>query len=143
MSWNGNGNKDPWGNKNSPPDIDEAINKFKEKLNSIFGGNSSGGSGGGFTKKNFLYGFLLIVLVWVSLGIYQVEQAERSIVLRLGEYMETKDPGLRWNPPIIDSWTVVDVVRVRPHRHDALMLTKDENIVDVTVSVQYLSLIHI
>ena len=48
-----------------------------------------------------------------------------------------KGPGLHWNPPIIDSWTVVDVVRVRPHRHDALMLTKDENIVDVTVSVQY------
>jgi len=51
--------------------------------------------------------------------------------------METKGPGLRWNPPIIDNWTIVDVVRVRPHRHDALMLTKDENIVDVTISVQY------
>jgi len=51
--------------------------------------------------------------------------------------METKGPGLRWNPPIIDNWTIVDVVRVRPHRHDALMLTKDENIVAVTISVQY------
>ena len=66
-----------------------------------------------------------------------MQQAERSVVLRLGEYLETKGPGLRWNPPIIDSRTIVDVVRVRPHRHDALMLTKDENIVDVTVSVQY------
>ena len=71
------------------------------------------------------------------MGIYQVEQAERSVVLRLGEYLETKGPGLRWNPPIIDSWSIIDVVRVRPHRHDALMLTKDENIVDVTISVQY------
>ena len=44
---------------------------------------------------------------------------------------------MRWNPPIIDAWEIVDVVRVRPHRHDALMLTKDENIVDVTVSIQY------
>ena len=74
--------------------------------------------------------------MWVGAGIYQVEQAERSVVLRLGKFQEIKGPGLRWNPPIIDSWEIVDVVSW-PHRHDALMLTKDENIVDVTVSVQY------
>lgn len=74
---------------------------------------------------------------YIGLGIYQVEEAERSVVLRLGEFSEIKGPGLRWNPPIIDQVDVVDVVRVRPHRHDALMLTKDENIVAVTVSVQY------
>ena len=57
MSWNGNNNdnKDPWGSKDGPPDIDEAINKFKEKIGSILGG-SSGGSGPGFTKKNILFG---------------------------------------------------------------------------------------
>ena len=138
MSWNGNNNdnKDPWGRKDGPPDIDEAINKFKERIRSILGG-SSGGSGPGVSKKNILFGFILVILIWTGLGIYQVEQAERSVVLRLGEYMETKGPGLRWNPPMIDNWTIVDVVRVRPHRHDALMLTKDENIVDVTISVQY------
>lgn len=138
MSWNGNNNdnKDPWGRKDGPPDIDEAINKFKEKIRSILGG-SSGGSGPGVSKKNILFGFILVILIWTGLGIYQVEQAERSVVLRLGEYMETKGPGLRWNPPMIDNWTIVDVVRVRPHRHDALMLTKDENIVDITISVQY------
>ena len=76
-------------------------------------------------------------MLYLGAGIYQVEQAERSVVLRLGKFQEIKGPGLRWNPPIIDSWEIVDVVRVRPHRHDALMLTKDENIVDVTVSVQY------
>ena len=70
-------------------------------------------------------------------GIYQVEQAERSVVLRLGKFLEIKGPGLHWNPPLLDSRAIVDVVRVRPHRHDALMLTEDENIVDVTVSVQY------
>ena len=137
MSWNDNGNKDPWGRNDGPPDVDEVINKFKEKLNGIFGGSSGGSGSSGFTKKNFFTGLLLVVLIWVGLGIYQVEQAERSVVLRLGEYVETKGPGLRWNPPIIDTWTIVDVVRVRPHRHDALMLTKDENIVDVTISVQY------
>jgi len=138
MSWNGNdNNKDPWNRNDGPPDIDEAIKKFKERLNSILGGGSSGVPGGGFTKKNFFYGFSIIVFLWAGFGFYTVEQAERSVVMRFGEYLETKGPGLRWNPRIIDTRTIVDVVRVRPHRHDALMLTKDENIVDVTVSVQY------
>ena len=85
MSWNGNDNKDPWGRKDGPPDIDEAINKFKERLNSILGG-SSGGSGPGFSKKNIFTGFILVVLIWVGMGIYQVEQAERSVVLRPVSY---------------------------------------------------------
>ena len=77
------------------------------------------------------------MLAWSGLGIYQVEQAERAVILRLGMFDEIKGPGLHWNPPIIDKWTIVDVVRVKQHGHTALMLTKDENIVDVTVSVQY------
>ena len=138
MSWNGNDDKDPWGRKDGPPDIDEAVKQFKKKINSIFGiGGSGGSSRGGFTKKSFFSFIGVLLLLWAGLGVYQVEQAERSVILRLGVFDGIKGPGLHWNPPIIDSWTVVDVVRVRPHRHDALMLTKDENIVDVTVSVQY------
>ena len=90
MSWNGNGDKDPWGRSDRPPDIDEAINKFKEKISGIFGGGSSNGSGPAFSKKNIFSGFILTVLIWFAFGIYTVEQAERSVVLRLGEYMETK-----------------------------------------------------
>ena len=138
MSWNGNDNKDPWGREDAPPEIDEVIKKAKERVNSIFGGGSSGGSSsGGFSMKNFTWIFVVLIFGYVTLGIYQVEEAERSVVLRLGKFQEIKGPGLRWNPPIVDNWSIVDVVRVRPHRHDALMLTKDENIVDVTVSVQY------
>ena len=139
MSWNGNDNKDPWGRNDSPPEIDEVIKKVREKVDSIFGGGSSGGSsaGGGFSKKFVTFALTALALAYIGLGIYQVEEAERSVVLRLGEFSEIKGPGLRWNPPIIDQVDVVDVVRVRPHRHDALMLTKDENIVAVTVSVQY------
>ena len=138
MSWNGNdNNKDPWG-REAPPEIDEVIKKAKETINSIFGGGGSSEDGsGGFSKKNFTTALVILVLGYVTFGIYQVEEAERSVVLRLGKFQEIKGPGLRWNPPIVDSWEIVDVVRVRPHRHDALMLTKDENIVDVTVSVQY------
>ena len=139
MSWNGNDNKDPWGRNDTPPEIDEVIKKVRQRIESIFGGGSSGDSsgGGGFSLKSLPLIFGVLVLLWVGAGIYQVEQAERSVVLRLGKFEEIKGPGLRWNPPIIDAWEIVDVVRVRPHRHDALMLTKDENIVDVTVSIQY------
>jgi len=139
MSWNGNDNKDPWGRDDAPPEIDEVIKKARERINSIFGGGGSSPEGGssGFTIKNYSWIFVILIFGYVTLGIYQVEQAERSVVLRLGKFEEIKGPGLRWNPPIVDDWTIVDVVRVRPHRHDALMLTKDENIVDVTVSVQY------
>ena len=138
MSWNGNDNKDPWGREDAPPEIDEVIKKARERINSIFGGGSSGDdSSGGFSMKNFTWIFVVLIFGYVTLGIYQVEEAERSVVLRLGKFQEIKGPGLRWNPPIVDNWEIVDVVRVRPHRHDALMLTKDENIVDVTVSVQY------
>ena len=138
MSWNGNdNNKDPWG-REAPPEIDDVIKKAKETINSIFGGGgSSEGGSGGFSKKNFTTALVILILGYLTFGIYQVEEAERSVVLRLGKFQEIKGPGLRWNPPIVDSWEIVDVVRVRPHRHDALMLTKDENIVDVTVSVQY------
>ena len=101
------------------------------------GGSAGGSSDGGFSFKSIPLILGVLVLLWIGAGIYQVEQAERSVVLRLGKFQEIKGPGLRWNPPIIDSWEIVDVVRVRPHRHDALMLTKDENIVDVTVSAQY------
>jgi len=138
MSWNGNDNKDPWGRNDTPPEIDEVIKKVRQRIESIFGGGSSGdSSGGGFSLKSLPLILGVLVLLWVGAGIYQVEQAERSVVLRLGKFQEIKGPGLRWNPPIIDAWEIVDVVRVRPHRHDALMLTKDENIVDVTVSIQY------
>ena len=136
MSWNGNDNKDPWGRNDGPPDIDEAVKQLKAKINSILGGGS-GKKGGGFSKRSFFSSLGILVLLWAGLGIYQVEQAERAVILRLGVFDEIKGPGLHWNPPIIDKWTIVDVVRVKQHGHTALMLTKDENIVDVTVSVQY------
>ncbi len=139
MSWNGNDNKDPWGRNDTPPEIDEVIKKVRERVDSLFGGGSSGGSssGGGFSIRSFSFVFIFLFIIYLGAGIYVVQEAERSVVLRFGEFSEIKGPGLRWNPPVIDSVSVVDVVRVRPHRHDALMLTKDENIVDVTVSVQY------
>ena len=51
MSWNGNDNKNPWGNNDGPPDIDEEIKKLRERFNKVFGGGTS--PGGGVTKRSF------------------------------------------------------------------------------------------
>ena len=58
-------------------------------------------------------------------------------VLRFGQLLETKTPGLRWNAPIIDEVNNVNVTRVRTHTSQGVMLTEDENVVDVTLAVQY------
>ena len=159
MAWNepgGNGdgkNHDPWngdkrggprgGGDQGPPDLDEALRKLQDKLNSIFGKVSTGGGGGGGGSASSGSGFIWVLLVvivlgWAGMGFYTVDQQERGVVLRLGKYYETVNPGLQWNPPMIDDVTKVNVTRVRTLDHRALMLTEDENIVDIDVTVQYL-----
>jgi membrane protease subunit HflK len=140
---------DPWGrqtgsgNDQSPPDLDEAFRKLMGMLGVKKGrkGGSGGGGDSGFSGKfgNGLVAIVLIALLglWAASGVYQVDQQERGVVLRLGKYYETVMPGLHWNAPLIDSVSKVNVTKVRSHDHKALMLTVDDNIVDVSVSVQY------
>jgi len=80
---------------------------------------------------------VLAVLFWGGMGFYTVDQQERGIVLRLGKYLETVQPGLQWNPPLIDEVIKVNTTRIRTYDHRSLMLTEDENIVDVDMTVQY------
>jgi len=143
MAWNepGGNDKDPWGGKrgnDGPPDLDEALKKFQEKLNGIFGG-SGGGSGGQGGLSGGAIGFILValVVVYALFGIYQVNEQERAVVLRLGVYLETKDAGLHWNSPLIDQVSIVNVTKVRTHSAKGEMLTEDLNIVEVNLSVQY------
>ena len=144
MAWNEpGGGKDPWGgnrNDQGPPDIDEALKKLKEKLG-IFGGgggSSSGSSGGGNLKSLVPMVIVGLVLVWAFLGFYQVDEKENAVVLRLGEYSETiEDSGLKWNPPLIDKVYTVGVTEERQYSTRGLMLTQDENIVEVALAVQY------
>lgn len=145
-------NNDPWGRQGekggkdqAPPDLDEAFGKLmdmlgvKKKRKGGGGSNNNGGSGMGGKFSGGLIGIILVGLValWVASGIYQVDQQERGVVLRLGKFHNIVMPGLHWNPPLIDSVTTVNVTKVRSHDHQALMLTVDEAIVDVSVSVQY------
>ncbi|GAA4100990.1 FtsH protease activity modulator HflK [Zhongshania borealis] len=144
MAWNepgGGKDNDPWGGNNQgPPDLDEALKKLQERLNSLFGGKKSGGdSGNDFHLSAGALGIVavLAVVVWGLFGFYQVDQQERAVVLRLGVYHETVMPGLRWNPPLVDEVNKINVTKVRGIASRGQMLTEDENIVDVALSVQY------
>ena len=145
MAWNesGGGDKDPWGNRGDqgPPDLDEAIRKLQGQLSGLFGGGkgaTGGGGGGGISAGSI--SLLLIVLagLYVFSGVYQVDEQERGVVFRFGKLMDQEvTPGLHWNPPLIDQVQLVNVTQVQSHSHQASMLTKDENIVDISLTVQW------
>ena len=146
MAWNepGGGNgRDPWGNRGDqgPPDLDEAFKKLQAQLAGIFGGRRKGGEGGGaggFSVKLFGLGLAALAVAYGLWGLYQVDQGERGVVFRFGAVQpNVVAPGLHWNPPIIDQVEKVNVTQVRSKKHQALMLTEDENIVDVSMTVQY------
>ncbi len=143
MSWNepggGKGPNDNWGGRDQgPPDLDEALKKLQERLNRFMGGSGKGGG-----KRSGLPMFPLILalgvgtLLWAANGFYQIGEQERGVVLRLGQYHQTLQPGLRWRPPLIDTVDVVNVTKVRAASFRETMLTQDENIVEVSMSVQY------
>ncbi len=150
MAWNepGNGNsgdRDPWGNRNDqgPPDLDEAFKKLQNNLSKMFGGGS--GSSGGTTSSGKGMGFSLLItaafvllIVYFLLGVYTVDEQERGVVLRFGRVQEVViQPGIHWNPRLIDDVLIYNVTQVRSHPHDSEMLTEDENIVKVKLTVQY------
>lgn len=144
MAWNepDGGDKDPWGKRGDqgPPDLDEAIRKLQKQLSGLFGGGKGGGSraGGGFSGGILGLALIALVAVYVFTGIYQVDQQERGVVYRFGAVQpDLQGPGLHWYPPLIDAVDVVNVTQVRSHRHQSLMLTEDENIVDVSLTVQW------
>jgi len=147
MAWNepgGNKPKDPWGGggDQGPPDLDEALKNLKEKINSVFGGKGgksggSSGSGGGSPWPVLIIAAVIGVVVYALVGFFQVDQRERAVVLRFGEYNRTVDPGLRWRAPIIEQYQKVDVEQNRRFEITEAMLTRDTNIVSVTLQVQY------
>jgi len=144
MAWNepGGGDKDPWGGRGDqgPPDLDEAFKKLQQQLAGIFGGGGGGGSSGGGKFNSSLAALVLVVvaIAYVGFGVYQVDEQERGVVFRFGKVQEDIVlPGLHWNPPFVDSVQIINVTRLNSHSHKALMLTEDENIVDVSLTVQW------
>lgn len=154
-------NDPQWGKKGNdgPPDLEEIFRKFNQKLSGLFsgrgGGNNSSSPNGGPTAKQWSGGVVLIValalLVWIASGFYIVDEGRRGVVLTFGAYKgESTMPGPRWHLPYpIQTAEVVNVSSVRTvevgyrnnvktkRPEEALMLTDDENIIDIQFAVQY------
>jgi len=164
MSWNepGGDKKDPWSGRNndqkSPPDLDEVIRSLQEKLSGIFGGGGGGSNpnnstAAGAPLKTIGYLAAGALVLWGLSGFYTVDEGTKGIVTRFGAYVSTTQPGLNWHIPApIDQYQIVNVEQQRfievGYRSgggqatgsvpkEAMMLTKDENIVDVRLAVQY------
>jgi membrane protease subunit HflK len=162
MPWNqpGSDDKDPWGRKggrSAPPDLDEIVKNVQNRLGGILGGRGGGGSrgtGGQFPGKVAipLIGIILLAL-WAYQCAYQVQQGFAGIELRFGKYSETTNAGLNWH-----WWPLEKVIQVHVQKvntvevgyrttgrnrqsslvpREALMLTTDENIVDLQLAIQY------
>lgn len=155
-----NWGKRPGGSNQGPPDLDEVWRNLQNKLGGLLGkrgggGNKSGGDSGVPTPPKNLGGgaavlAAIIVGIWLASGFYIVNEGQNGVVLRFGRYLEVTSPGLRWHMPYpIESRQVVNVAQVRSvevgYRNnvkskvlkESLMLTDDENIVDVQFAVQY------
>jgi len=146
------------GGKEGPPDLDEMWRNFNQKLNGLFG-RRRGGEGdppGGPPSVRQLGGgaglVLLVVLVaWLASGFYIVVEGQRGVVLTFGKFSEVTNSGLRWRIPYpIQSNEIVDLTGRRTvevgYRNtvktkvlrESLMLTDDENIIDIQFAVQYI-----
>ncbi len=156
MAWNDKDNQNPWGgNKQTPPELEEVIKDFKNKFNTRFGGGSSGKGGvSKAAKGSFKYFIILAVLLWLLSGIYIIDPAERGVILRFGAFQTSTTQGPHWHIPYpIETVYKVNVERIRAAEigfrniqnssysgavsSESLMLTKDENMVDVKLAVQY------
>jgi membrane protease subunit HflK len=147
MAWNepGGGNKDPWGSgsgNQGPPDLDEIVRKLQERVSGLFGGGKKptggGGAGGGDISMRAIGIVAAVVFIgWLFTGIYIVDPAERGVVMRFGAYTKMTDPGPHWHIPWpIESVQIINVDEISSFSHKAAMLTQDENIVDVELTVQ-------
>jgi len=141
MPWNepgSNNDKDPWGkrkNQDGPPDLDEIV----KKVAGIFGGGKKGGgSGNSAGGKSFIAtGAVIIGLLWAASGIYTVDEAEKGVILHFGQYDRTVGAGLGWVPRGIEKVIKVNTDEMRNASVSGVMLTKDINIVEVEVGIQY------
>jgi modulator of FtsH protease HflK len=151
------GPQGPGGGNQGPPDLDELWRNFNRRLGDLFGkGRRGGGDEPPRRPSSWQFGggagvvILLVLAVWLASGFYIVDAASRAVVLTFGRYSQETEPGLRWRMPWpIQSHELVNLQSVRTlevgYRNnvrtkvlkESLMLTDDENIVDLQFAVQY------
>ncbi|HIF17576.1 MAG TPA: FtsH protease activity modulator HflK [Cycloclasticus sp.] len=161
-----NKKKDPWSGRKkdqqSPPDLDELVRSMQDKLSVLFGGGPKNPPTGNNktpgapapSGKSVTTLLVIAAIIWLASGIYIIDEGNRGVILRFGAYHETTLPGPHWRfPRPVDSAVVVNVAQERfievgyrsganqqsvsGVRKEALMLTEDENIIDVRLAVQY------
>ena len=160
MAWNepGGGGKDPWGRRREqgPPDLDQILKNVRDKLAGLFGGGGGGGGRGSENVNRIGLGLIVGValVLWLLSGLYIVQQGERGVELKFGKKNEVTGPGLHWRWPYpVERVEKVNVEQVLPleigYRRneragttakvpkEALMLTQDENIIDIEFTIQY------
>jgi membrane protease subunit HflK len=150
MAWNEPGrNRNPWGNRpdRGAADLDEVLRNLQRRLAGVFGGGRGGDAGGGAggggrgaAMRGFGFGTVLLVLlaIWMATGLYKVDAAERALVTRFGKYTATTEPGLRWHLPWpVEARELINVESIESFSDQTRMLTSDENLVDIDISVQY------
>ncbi len=141
MAWNEPGrgkDRDPWrGNRGGGNDVDDALRDLMRRLGGLFGGGRSSSDGSGGSSKLVVVVLAIAVVAWGISGFYTIKEAEQGIVLRFGQFDRTVSPGLSWRPTFIESHRVVDVNNVKSTQTRGSMLTKDENLVEVDLTVQY------
>lgn len=155
----GNNQRDPDG----PPDLDELWRDFNQRLNRLFGGKGGGPRGpmgpvgGGSSPpeipnlgKGLTVVSVIALVLWLVSGFFIIEEGNAGVVTQFGKYHHTAQPGFQWRLPYpIQDHEVVNVSRVRiievGYRNsvkskvlrESLMLTDDENIIDIQFAVQY------
>jgi len=154
MPWNepgrgsggGGGDRDPWkgGNGQQPPDLDEVFANVQRRLKKIMGGGDGGGSSRGGSSGGPSLGGIglligLLIVIWIAWNsVHIVDESERGVVLRFGEYVRTLNPGLNLTlPRPIEQVEKVNVTQVRSLESASRMLTGDENLIDLAFAVQY------
>lgn len=142
-----------------PPDLDELFRNLNNKLSRILGGKGGGDDNGGPSAPRSPRGAMkggvlalggVLVALWLASGFYVVDAREEGVVLQLGRFNRITDSGLQWHLPYpFEKVEIVTLTEVRSVEigyrgnaknrvlEESLMLTEDQNIIDVQLSVQY------
>ena len=145
MPWNEPGkDKDPWGQRNNdgPPDLDEVFKNLKNKFGGLLG---SGGKGkipnvpsGSPNSTVVVIAIVILLLAWAATGIYIVDEGWRGVETRFGKRTVVTQAGPHWHFPYpIEDVELVNVSEIRTRQKNSKMLTSDENIVVMSIELQY------
>ncbi|MGP1958681.1 MAG: FtsH protease activity modulator HflK [Arsenophonus sp. NC-CH8-MAG3] len=160
MAWNQPGNngqdRDPWGSSNNgnssgnKSNQKKGINNLDDLLRTLnrilagLGGNNKGRNASSnqnsvnINGRFMIFIIAVIIITWAASGFYTIKESDRGVVFRFGKYNDIVEPGLNWKPTFIEKVIPVNVETIREQATNGMMLTSDENVIQVEMNVQYL-----